>query len=125
MSQPLTLRPRRPLPRLADRRVWRAVFDLVNQDLPGQQEAVRQRLAKAAAQKVVAHPSMQERQRRGRVARAEVPRERLAVWEPARTGRIRWSCWWGRRPRGCRSWCRCAMPGWPRVRSPSTAVLRW
>ena len=59
------------------------VFDLVNQDLPGQQEAVRQRLAKAAAQKVVAHPSMQERQRRGRVARAEVPRERLAVWKPA------------------------------------------
>lgn len=58
------------------------VFDLVNQDLPGQQEAVRQRLAKAAAQKVVAHPSMQERQRRGRVARAEVPRDHLGVWKP-------------------------------------------
>lgn len=32
---------------------------------------------------VVPHPSVLDRQRRGRVARAEVPRAQLAAWEPA------------------------------------------
>ena len=47
-----------------------------------EQESVRQRVAKAAAQKVVAHPSVEERQRKGRVARAETPHEELAAWQP-------------------------------------------
>ena len=51
-------------------------------DLLAQQETVRQRVAKAAAQKVVAHPSVEERRRKGRVARAETLHEELAVWEP-------------------------------------------
>ena len=43
---------------------------------------MRQRVAKAAAQKVVAHPSVEERRRKGRVARAETLHEELAVWQP-------------------------------------------
>ena len=45
-----------------------------------QSEAVHGR---AAAKQVVSHPSVDERQRSGRVARAEVPREQLAAWDPA------------------------------------------
>ena len=50
-------------------------------DFEGQQEAARQLMAKAAAQKVVPHPTVEERQRKGRVARAETPREELASWQ--------------------------------------------
>jgi Uncharacterized protein conserved in bacteria (DUF2252) len=59
------------------------VSDVVGDELGAQQEAVRQRLAKEAAKKVVAHPSVEERQRNGRVARAEIPHEELAVWHPS------------------------------------------
>ena len=44
---------------------------------------IRQRAAKAAGQKVVPHPSLEERQTKGRVALAEIPHVRLSVWEPA------------------------------------------
>ena len=54
---------------------------VLGRDLEGQQEVVRQALAKAAAQKVVPHPTVEERQRKGRVARAEIPRAELAVWQ--------------------------------------------
>jgi len=37
-----------------------------------QQEAVRERIAKASARQVVPHPSVQERERTGRTARANV-----------------------------------------------------
>ena len=48
-----------------------------------QQETVRQRVAKAAAQKVVAHPSVEERQTKGAVSLGPRPRtSELAVWEP-------------------------------------------
>ena len=57
------------------------VSDVIS-DLSAQQETVRQRVAKAAAQKVVAHPSVEERQRKGRVARAETPHEQLGAWQP-------------------------------------------
>jgi uncharacterized protein (DUF2252 family) len=53
----------------------------VGNDLLAQQESVRARVAKAAARTVVTHPSVEERQRRGRAARAESPREQLALWE--------------------------------------------
>ena len=49
-------------------------------ELASQQEAVRQRVAKAASEKAVPHPSVEERARKGRVARAETPREELAAW---------------------------------------------
>jgi uncharacterized protein (DUF2252 family) len=62
------------------------VSDVVADDRFAQQETARQRVAKAAAQKVVAHPSVEERRRKGRVARAETLHEELAVWEPS-TGR--------------------------------------
>ncbi len=58
------------------------VPDVVGEDLVGQMEAIRQRLGRAAAQKVVPHPTVAERQRQGRVARAQTPREQLAGWEP-------------------------------------------
>ncbi|HEV8529234.1 MAG TPA: DUF2252 domain-containing protein [Actinomycetes bacterium] len=48
-----------------------------------QQEVGRQGAAGAGAQKVVAHPSLEERQTKGRVARAETPHAGLSVWEPA------------------------------------------
>ena len=44
---------------------------------------IGQRAAKAAAQKVVPHPSFEERQTKGRVALAETPHDRLSVWQPA------------------------------------------
>jgi len=40
-------------------------------------------MARASAAKVVAHPSVEERHRKGRAARAETPREQLAQWEAA------------------------------------------
>ena len=49
--------------------------------LAAQQEALRARAAKASAQKVVPHPTVPERQRTGRVARAATPREDLGVWQ--------------------------------------------
>ena len=55
------------------------VFSQAVEDRP---EAVRQQIAKAAAQKVVPHPTVEERQRKGRVARAETPREQLSGWQP-------------------------------------------
>jgi Uncharacterized protein conserved in bacteria (DUF2252) len=58
------------------------VSDVVSDDLLAQQETVRQQLAKAVAQEVVAHPSVEERQRNGRVVRAETLHEELGVWEP-------------------------------------------
>ncbi len=59
------------------------VSDVFSGDLSAQQDTVRERVAKAAAQKVVAHPSIEERRRKGRVAQAETPHEELRVWEPA------------------------------------------
>ena len=59
-----------------------ATVSNVSDDLVAEQESVRQRVAKAAAQKVVAHPTVEERQRKGRVARAETPHEELAAWQP-------------------------------------------
>lgn len=59
------------------------VSDAVGEDWAVLPETVRRRAAKAAVTKMVPHPSLEERQRRGRVARAEVPRERLPGWEAA------------------------------------------
>jgi uncharacterized protein (DUF2252 family) len=56
------------------------VVDVTNQQLTRQEEEAARRRAKEVAHKV-RHPSVEERQRRGRVARAEVPRDRLGVWE--------------------------------------------
>ena len=49
--------------------------------LAAQQEALRARVAKESAQKVVPHPTVPERQRKGRVARAATPREDLGAWQ--------------------------------------------
>ena len=59
------------------------VSDVISGDVSAQQDTGGQRGAKAAAQKVVAHPSIEERRRKGRVAQAETPHEELGVWEPA------------------------------------------
>ena len=68
------------------------VSDVVRHNLSVPQEAARQRSGKAAAQKVVAHPSIEERQRKGRVARAETPHERAggvaAAGGPGRPGGV-------------------------------------
>ncbi len=56
--------------------------DVISSDVLAQQETVRQRGAKAAAQKLVAHPSIEERRRKGCVARSETRREELGVWDP-------------------------------------------
>jgi uncharacterized protein (DUF2252 family) len=52
-----------------------------------QQEAVREKIAKAAAQKVVPHLSVSEREAKGKAARALVSREALGAWQapPDRT----------------------------------------
>ena len=55
--------------------------DLVESGLSGQ-EAASRRMARAAATKPVPHPSVEDRQRKGRLARAETTREQLAAWEP-------------------------------------------
>jgi uncharacterized protein (DUF2252 family) len=59
-----------------------ATVSEVSDDLVAQMDAISQRMGRAAAQKVVPHPSVEERQRKGRVARAETPREHLAAWVP-------------------------------------------
>jgi uncharacterized protein (DUF2252 family) len=59
------------------------VTEVMDDDFASQQEAVRERMAKASAQKVVPHLSVAEREKKGRVARAETPREDLAGWSPA------------------------------------------
>lgn len=79
--------PAAPLPEqtseaAADSQGAATVDDVVDKDLLVHQEAVRQRLAKLAGQKIVPHPSVDERQRKGRVARADTAREQLAVWGP-------------------------------------------
>ncbi len=60
----------------------RSVSDVVA-DVPSQQKVGRPRAATAAAQKVVPHPSPEERQTKGRLALAETPHDRLSGWEPA------------------------------------------
>ena len=67
----------------AGRRGARSVSEVFGDSGTAEEEAVRRRVAKASAAKVVAHPSVEERERRGRVARAETPREQLAGWAPA------------------------------------------
>ena len=57
------------------------VADLVESGLSGQDAASR-RMTKAATTKPVPHPSVEDRQRKGRLARAETPRERLSDWQP-------------------------------------------
>ena len=46
------------------------------------QGAAPERSGKAAAQKTVAHLSIEERQQKGRVARAETPHEQLGARQP-------------------------------------------
>ena len=58
------------------------VSEVLSEDLARQTEATRERVGRAAAQKVVPHPTVEERLRTGRVARAEVPREQLSGWQP-------------------------------------------
>ena len=58
------------------------VSDVVRQNLAVPEQAAHERSGKAAAQKPVAHLSIEERQQKGRVARAETPHEQLAVWQP-------------------------------------------
>jgi len=58
------------------------VSSVINEDLAAQAEAALERVGRAAAQKVLPHPTVEERLRKGRVARAEVPREELAGWQP-------------------------------------------
>ena len=52
-----------------------------------------------------------ERAARGKEARAAVPRDRDAVFDPGRDGPTRSGCWKSRRRRGCRSWCRSGGAG--------------
>ncbi|HTE71817.1 MAG TPA: DUF2252 domain-containing protein [Actinomycetes bacterium] len=73
--------PAQTTPSAAGSRGAALLTDVLSGDLSGQEEVVRQRVAKAAAQKAVPHPTVEERRRRGRVTRAEVPREQLAAWE--------------------------------------------
>ena len=56
--------------------------DVFRADLSGQPEGVRQRVSRAAGQKVVPHPTVEERERKGRVARAERKSKQLAGWDP-------------------------------------------
>ena len=58
------------------------VSDVVRQNLAVPEGAARERSGKAAAQKPVAHLSIEERQQKGRVALAETPHEQLGVWQP-------------------------------------------
>ena len=74
--------PAQTTPSAAGSRGAALLSDVLGGDLSGQEEVVRQRVARAAAQKAVPHPTVEERHRQGRVARAEVPREQLATWEP-------------------------------------------
>ncbi len=67
---------------VADSKGAATVSDVVGDDLVAQTEAVHQRVGRAAALKAVPHPTVEDRKRRGRVARAEIPRERLALWQP-------------------------------------------
>ena len=55
---------------------------MLSGDLRSRRELCGERSGKAAAQKPVAHLSIEERQQKGRVARAETPHEQLAVWQP-------------------------------------------
>ena len=66
-----------------------------------------------------------ERAQRGKEARAEVPRESHAVFDPGpgRAGPIRSACWRSRRSRGCRNWCRSGAAGCWRPRSPKMTDL--
>lgn len=57
--------------------------DILNQDLSEAQDAILERIAKAGAQKPVPHPSVAERRKKGRVARANTTREELGEWSPA------------------------------------------
>jgi uncharacterized protein (DUF2252 family) len=75
--------PAQTTPSAAGSRGAALLTDVLGGDLSGQEEVVRQRVARAAAQKAVPHPTVEERRRQGRVARAEVPREQLAAWEPS------------------------------------------
>ena len=59
------------------------VSDIVGPDLTLQPDVGRQRAARTAAQKAVPHPSLEQRQTKGRVARAETPPDRVSGWEPA------------------------------------------
>ena len=52
-----------------------------------------------------------ERAAKGTDARAEVPREAHAMFDPGPTGRTRSPCWRSRRQRGCRSWSRSGTAG--------------
>ncbi len=65
----------------------RNATDLVSRDLADQQDAVRARIARAAAQKPVEHPTVEQRQKKGRIARAQTPREDLSSWIPVTDGR--------------------------------------
>jgi len=64
-----------------------SVSELLSEDRLGRQEAARKRVARAVAEKAMPHPSVEERARNGRVARAEIPRDQLAVWD-APVGRV-------------------------------------
>ena len=59
------------------------VAEIVDQDSAAQAEAIRERMAKAAAKKVVPHPTVAERERKGRIARATTTREELGHWHAA------------------------------------------
>ena len=63
-----------------------AISDVLGGDLAGQQEAVRQRVARAAAQKPVPHPTVEERARKGRIARAETPRPAIRLDKAGKAG---------------------------------------
>lgn len=57
--------------------------DIMNQDLSAAQDAILERIAKSGAQKPVPHPSVAERRKRGKVARATTTREELGEWSAA------------------------------------------
>jgi hypothetical protein len=98
-----------------------SVAAVVDRDLVEQQEVVRERVAKAAAQKVVAHLSADERTKKGKVARAQTPREELASWESAANRADPVGLLDGSGDRVCRNSSRCGTPGWLPVHSRSTA----
>ena len=56
---------------------------VVSEDLADVEEVLRQTSAKVAAQRVVKHLSVAEREKAGRIARAQTTREELAAWVPA------------------------------------------
>ncbi len=72
-----------PAPRVPGAGDAKSVSEVVEVGLTSRSGAVGRRSAKAAAHTADPHPTVAQRQREGRLARVESPREQLSVWKPA------------------------------------------